>query len=63
MANLLQKNWFLDQVFYVTIIDADTGSLNSLHKLFDKYLDHMLVKFGQNRMVRNIQNFELFGKK
>ena len=23
----------------------------------------MLVKFEQNRMVRNIQNFELFGKK
>ena len=27
------------------------------------YLDHMIVKFEQNRMVRNIQNFELFDKK
>ena len=26
----------------------------SLHTLFDKYLDHMLVKFEQNRMVRTI---------
>ena len=25
--------------------DADIGSLKSLHTLFDKYLDHMLVKF------------------
>ena len=38
-------------------IDADIGSLKSLHTLFDKYLDHMLVKFEQNRMVRTTQNF------
>ena len=38
------------------IADADIGSL---HKLFDKYLDDMLVNFEQNRMVRTIQNFEL----
>ena len=31
--------------------------------LFDKYLDHVLVKFEQNRMIQNIQNFDLFGKK
>ena len=34
-----------------------------LHTLFDKYLDHMLVKFEQNRMVWTIQNFVLFDKK
>ena len=28
----------------------------------DKFLDHMLVKFEQNRMVRTIQNFELWQK-
>ena len=44
MANLLQK-WFSDRVFYITIADADIGSLNYLHTLFDKYLDHMLVKY------------------
>ena len=27
------------------------------------YLDHMLVKFEQNRMVQSIQNFELFDQK
>ena len=56
------KNWFSDWVFYYTIANADIGSLKSLHILFDKYLDHMLVKFEQNRMVQTIQNFELFDK-
>ena len=51
------------RVFYITIVDGDIGSLKSLHTLFDKYLDHMLVKFEQNRMGWTIQNFELFGKK
>ena len=62
MANLLQKR-FSDRTFYVTITDADIGSLKSLNTLFDKYLDYMLVQFEQNRMVQNIQNFELFRKK
>ena len=31
-----------------------TFSLKSLHTLFDKYLDHMLVEFEQNRMVQII---------
>ena len=35
----------------------------SLKTLFGKYLDHMQVKFEQNCMVRNIQKFELIGKK
>ena len=54
------KNWFFNRVFYTIIADADIGSLKSLHTLFDNYLDHMLVKFEQNRMVGTIQNFELF---
>ena len=48
---------------FVTIADADIGSLKSLHTLFDEYLDHTLVKFEQNRMVRTIQNFVLLDKK
>ena len=59
-ANLLQKNIFRSDILD-TITDADIGSVNSLHALFD--LDHMLVKFEQSCIVRNIQNFELFGKK
>ena len=43
-----------------TAANADIGSLRSLHTLFDKYLDHMLVKFEQNCMVQTTQNFELF---
>ena len=46
--------------FMYTIADADIGSLKSLHTLFDNYLDHMLVKFEQNRMVRTIQNLVVF---
>ena len=57
------KNCFSDRAFYIIIADADIGSLKSLHTLFDEYLDHMLVKFEQNRMVRTIQNFDLFDKK
>ena len=53
---------FSDRGFYVTIADADIESLKSLHTLFDKYLDHMLVKFEQNRMVGTIQNFAFFDK-
>ena len=45
------------------IADADIGSLKSLRTLFDKYLDHVLVKSEQKRMVQSIQNFELFDKK
>ena len=57
MLKLMQK------LIYVTISDADIGSLKSLHTLFDKYLDHMLVKFEQNRMVQTIHNIELFCQK
>ena len=35
--------------------DADVGSVKSLLTLFNKYLDHMLMKFEQNRMLRNMQ--------
>ena len=48
---------------YIIINDADIGSLKSLHTSFDKYLDHMLVTFEQNRMLPTIQNFVLFDKK
>ena len=56
---------FSDRAFYVTIADADADNegLKSLHTLFDKYLDHILVQFEQNRMVQTIQNFVPFDKK
>ena len=56
------KNWCSDRVFYVTVTDADIGSLKSLHTLFDMYLDHMLVKFEQSRIVQTTQILELFDK-
>ena len=34
-----------------------------LHTLFNKYLDHLVVKFEQNRTVLDIHNFELFWQK
>ena len=48
-------------IFYIA--DTDIRSLKSLHTLFDRYLDHTLVKFEQNHMVRIIQNFEPFDKR
>ena len=54
---------FLIGYYYVTIADADIGSLMSLHTLFDKYLDYMVLKLEQNRIVRTIQNCELFDQK
>ena len=40
-GNFTAKIDFSDRVFYVTIADADIGSLKSLHTLFDKYLSHI----------------------
>ena len=51
------------KLFRATVDNADTKSLESLHTLFDMYLDHMLVKFEQNPMVRNIKKCELYDKK
>ena len=45
-ANLLQK-MIPDRIFYITVVDADIRGLQSLHTLFDKYLDHMLVKLNK----------------
>ena len=42
---------------FVTISNADIGSLKSLHTLFDKYLDHMLVILEQNCIVRSIEAY------
>ena len=50
------------QLFRATVAKATIGSLNSLPTLFDTCLDHILVKFEQNHMVRNIQNVELFDR-
>ena len=50
------KNWFFDQVFNVNIDHTDNESLNPLHTPFDKYLNHLLMKFEQNTMDRTIQN-------
>ena len=36
---------FLIGHFMLLLLNADTESPNSLHTLFDKYLNHMLVKF------------------
>ena len=51
------KNWFFDRAFYVTIVDADIGSLKSLHTLFDKYLDRVLVKFEWSELYKNFSFF------
>ena len=62
-SKITEKNGFSDRVFYVAITDSDIGSPKSLRTLFDKYLSHNMVKFEQNRMIENVQNFRLFAKK
>ena len=45
MANY-RKNCFSDWAFYVTITDANIGTLKSgSYTLFGKYLEDILVKF------------------
>ena len=56
------------KLFPATVAKVNIGNLKSLHTLFDKYLDHMLVdhmlvKFEQNCMVQTTQNFKLYDKK
>ena len=50
--------------FYDTIADANILSLKSLHILIDKYIfGPHAGEIWQDRMVRTIQNFELFDHK
>ena len=50
-------------IFRATGVNADNGSLKSLHTLFDTCLDHMLAKFEPNHMVQNVQNFDVYDNK
>ena len=54
---------FRSAIFNVTISVADIGSLKSPLTWFHKYLDPLLGKLKQNRMVETVQNFELYIKK
>ena len=49
------------KLFGAIVANANTGSQKSIHTSIDTYLDHMLAE--PNRMIRNLQNFELFEKK
>ena len=44
------------KLFIATVANSDTGSLKSLHALFDKYLDHTLAKFELSCMTRKEKN-------
>ena len=56
------NNWFSDRTFYTIIAGADIGSIKSLHTLFVKHLNHILVNSKQICTVQTIHNFELFDK-
>ena len=45
--------------FRAGVVSLDTGSLQSLHTLFETNLNHMLVKFEPNRMGQKCTNFFL----
>ena len=51
------------KLFRTTVVNADIGSLRSLHTFLNKCLHHMPVKFQQNRMGQTTRNFDLFDKK
>ena len=51
------------KLFPATVANADIGSLKSLHTLFDKYLDHILVKFEQNCIVQTTRNLSSLTRK
>ena len=57
VVNLLLK------LFPATVANTDIRSLKSFHSLFDKYLDHMLVKFEQSCMILNCAKFWAFWQK
>ena len=61
-CQILRKLIFRSGI-YVTIADADIRNLKSLHTLFGKYLDHMLVNVEKIVWSETIQNFVLFDKK
>ena len=52
-----------DRIFYVTIADADIGSLKYHLRFLNKYLYHRLPNFECYRMMGTTSNFELFDKK
>ena len=58
-----KKKWFSDRAFYVANAEADIESLKSRHTLFDKYLDHMLVKFETKSYGPNYTKFWAFWQK
>ena len=67
MANILQKKKdFSIGHFMLTLLPLlsfDLGSSKSRHTLFDRYLDYIMVKVEQKRMVLIKETFELFDKK
>ena len=55
---LYAENYFTDRVFYVIIANADTGNLVLMVLLTcTMYLDHMLLKFEQHRLVHLYKKF------
>ena len=62
IGNLILAINFQLKLFCATVGNAGIGSLKSLPTLFDMWLDHIMVKFEQNRMIRYIRNFELFDR-
>ena len=68
ISNTLSKHQlftlnFAFKLFHVSIaIDYCRSQKYHLYFL-NNYVNHKLAKFGQNRMIRTIQNFELFYKK
>ena len=62
--NVPSENHFFEvnlpfKLFRATVANADIVTLKTL---FDKYVDHVLVKFEQNRMIQTTRSFEFLIK-
>ena len=51
------------KLFRATVANANTESLQSLHTIFDTFLDYMLANYEANRIVQNVQNLSFWTKK
>ena len=51
---------FALKLFHVSIAIDNCRSQKDHLLFFDNYVYHKLAKFDQNRLIRNVQNFEVF---
>ena len=62
-AKLRVKSWCSNRVFFVTVTNADIGSLKIHFQFHNKCLFHNLAKFEHYRIILTRWNVQIFGQK